>query len=353
VAAALRAALPFFFLLSAFLLYRPYVAARLLGSPRPSLRTFWLRRVLRIVPAYWVALTLLAIWPGLPGVFGSGGWRYYGFAYVYGQSYVDGGIVPAWTICVDMTFYLMLPLYAAALDSLWRRVGERRGLRVELVVLTAIFAAAVGYWLAALHRTGLTVPQVEVREWNLPANLDWFALGLALAVLSVHDQRRPTWLSRQLRRRWGVGLAWGAGAGLFAFLAADFFRLTQLQQHVLEGLACAAVFAPLVLATGRGRPQRVLANPRAMWLGLVAYGIYLYHGPIINQVQRLKPTGGHGGLGLYLVLVGVALPLSVVAGVVSYRIVERPFLRRKDAAVPGAGARPHRQPPASDGVELA
>jgi peptidoglycan/LPS O-acetylase OafA/YrhL len=67
-----------FFALSGFLLYRPYLAARLAGRPQPSTRSFLRRRWLRILPAYWVALTVLAIWPGLPGVFTGDWWRYYG-----------------------------------------------------------------------------------------------------------------------------------------------------------------------------------------------------------------------------------------------------------------------------------
>src|SRR3954452_12960796 len=55
-----------FFLISGFLLYRPFVRARFrsIGAPRP-LAYGW-RRFLRIVPAYWVALTVIALWLGLP-----------------------------------------------------------------------------------------------------------------------------------------------------------------------------------------------------------------------------------------------------------------------------------------------
>ena len=54
-----------FFVLSGFLLYRPFVAARIEDRPALRLRDYARRRVLRIVPAYWLALTVLAIWPGL------------------------------------------------------------------------------------------------------------------------------------------------------------------------------------------------------------------------------------------------------------------------------------------------
>lgn len=330
IAAALRMALPAFFLLSGFLLYRPYVAARLLGVPRPPARTFWWRRILRIVPAYWVALTLLAIWPGLPGVFGPQGWRYYAFVSVYSQHTIVGGIVPAWTICVDMSFYLLLPLFALAMDRLWRAAGDRWGLHAELGVLVLLFAGTIGYWLAVLHHGGLTVPAIEVREWNLVANFDWFAMGLALAIISVRDRQRGAGaVTRLLNRRGAVELCWLGAAGLFAFFAAEFFALSQLQQHIVQGIACLLVFAPAVLAPTRGAVQQLLVRREAMWLGLISYGVYLLHGPAINEIQRLNLTGGRGGLELYVALVGLGLPVALVLGVLSYRLIERPFLRHK------------------------
>ena len=50
---------PIFFAISGFLLYRPFVAGQMGGSGAPNTGRFYRRRVLRIVPAYWVALTIL------------------------------------------------------------------------------------------------------------------------------------------------------------------------------------------------------------------------------------------------------------------------------------------------------
>jgi peptidoglycan/LPS O-acetylase OafA/YrhL len=337
LAAALRMALPAFFLLSGFLLYRPYVAARLLRTPRAPARTFWWRRILRVVPAYWVATTLLAIWPGLPEVFGPQGWRYYAFVSVYSQRTIVGGIVPAWTICVDMSFYLLLPFFALGMDRLWRATGDRWGLRAELGVLALLFGGTIGYWLAVLHHGGLSVPAIQVREWNLVANLDWLAMGMAIAILSVRDrQHGASALTRLLNRPGAVALCWVLAAGLFAFFTAEFFALSQLQQHIVQGVACLLVFAPTVLAPTQGRIQQLLARREAMWLGLISYGIYLFHGPAINEIQRLNLTNGRGGLELYAVLVGLGLPVSLVLGTLSYRLVERPFLgHKRRASAPG------------------
>src|SRR3954468_20104855 len=65
VTARLDVGVTLFFIISGFLLYRPFVAARLEHRPAPRIPVYARRRVLRIVPAYWLALTVLAIWPGL------------------------------------------------------------------------------------------------------------------------------------------------------------------------------------------------------------------------------------------------------------------------------------------------
>src|SRR3954469_5768518 len=67
-----------FFLISGFLIYRPFVNSRLNGAPKTPLVVFFERRFLRIFPAYWLALTVLAISPGLPDVHTGRFWVYYG-----------------------------------------------------------------------------------------------------------------------------------------------------------------------------------------------------------------------------------------------------------------------------------
>ena len=66
-----------FFLLSAFLLYRPFIAHRTGGPAAPRVADYGKRRFIRLYPAYWVALTLLAIVPGVYGAFSENWWAFY------------------------------------------------------------------------------------------------------------------------------------------------------------------------------------------------------------------------------------------------------------------------------------
>jgi peptidoglycan/LPS O-acetylase OafA/YrhL len=103
-----------FFLISGFLLYRPFAVAHILGQEAPSTRNFWVRRLLRIVPAYWLALSVLTY--GFRIISLGRGWEgvlcHYLFLQIYIPSQIPYGIGPAWSLCVEVSFYLFLPLYA-------------------------------------------------------------------------------------------------------------------------------------------------------------------------------------------------------------------------------------------------
>ncbi len=104
-----------FFVISGFLLYRPFAVAHLGGRPANAIWTFWARRLRRIIPAYWLAFLAITY------VFGVGTVRhdwwsplvYLGFAQIYLPHYVLTGVTQAWSLCTEMSFYLMLPLWAA------------------------------------------------------------------------------------------------------------------------------------------------------------------------------------------------------------------------------------------------
>src|SRR3954454_7792021 len=142
-----------FLMISAFLLYRPFAQARFERRPLPPLVPFAIRRVLRIIPAYWLALTGVALWLGLDYVFtGEGIVRYYGLLQVYSSHTIDKGIGQAWTVCVEITFYLLLPIWAlTARQRNWKRT--RQFARSDLIPLVAMFVAGVVWKLWAFQTT--------------------------------------------------------------------------------------------------------------------------------------------------------------------------------------------------------
>jgi peptidoglycan/LPS O-acetylase OafA/YrhL len=341
--------LTLFFLISGFLLYRPFVAARARARPLPSPRRYARRRALRIVPAYWTALTVLAIFPGIVGVFSGDWWRYYLFGQLYSSRTLGGGIPVAWTLGVEVSFYLALPLWAAMI----RRVTPaRRWLGSELLGLGLVAAGGIAVQTAA-SRLAISYTVAD----SLLGQCTWFALGMALAVLSVaaaEQNRRPLAVRAVTDHS---GLCWlGAAACLVGVVAVlhpsgllNIILTLQTKQpfaRTLGSIALTAALMSLLVApavfgeNAGGLPRRVLRARWLAWIGLISYGIYLWH-LTIAELLGLNSDPGHfsaSGLGLAasvhhattLVLFVLTLGVTVAVAALSYYVIELPFLRRKE-----------------------
>jgi peptidoglycan/LPS O-acetylase OafA/YrhL len=308
-----------FFAITGFLLYRPYLSAAAGRAPLMPARTFYVRRILRVVPAYWVALTLLAIWPGI-ALAGYGVVNQL-FLQVYRTDWARTGIGPAWTICVELTFYLLLPVLAAVTRRAWGGRPEAQRRRCDLALLAGLFFVSVAY-REIIDLTGVWNPVVND---ILPGTVGWFAVGMALAVVSVAEAGWPV----RLR-------SWVARHGALTWLAAVVvYAVSLLSAETIHGgpvvfvlfAACAGLLlAPAVLGAVDTRIGRALRWSPAVWLGLVSYGIYLYHFDLMIVIhQRIGLTGASG----IVVLSLLGAVAATVCAAASYYVVERPFLRLK------------------------
>jgi peptidoglycan/LPS O-acetylase OafA/YrhL len=342
-----------FFAISGFLLYRPWVVARAAGKPLPPTGRFLRRRALRILPAYWLVLTVLAVYPGITGVFTDEWWRYYFFLQLYDPETLGRGLPVAWTLCVEVTFYLALPLWALAARRARLGSGPRAWVRGELAALAALAAAGTAVQVAA-GREGIT----DLAAHSALGQSTWFALGMAFAVVSVAGPDAAG-RGRELLRAVAAhpGLCWGVAAAAFAALVLlrhepggllGIIVAIETQQPypklladiALSALMLALVLAPVIWDAPARWPQRVLSWGPLAWLGVISYSVYLWH-LTIAELLVLRAIPQHfeaRGLGLAERMpdgvTPVALVLTLVAScavaVVSYRFVELPFLRRKE-----------------------
>lgn len=293
-----------FFLVSGFLLYRPFAKARLLGERPPEIVPYGARRLLRIVPAYWVALTLIALWLGLSDVFTPRGIAtYYGFGQIYSADTTKGGIQQAWSICVEVTFYAMLPLWAALARRVPHR-GMRGFVRSEAALLAGLFAIGVAWKAATADLAPAFGRQFHPASVVLPAFADQFALGMGLAVASVafvHGGvgRRAVGLVE--RRPW---LPWLAAAATYVLLVHSWGPLgaggwqEYLARHELQGLFALLLLLPAVFDGGRRSwVRRVLAWRGLLWLGIVSYGFYLWHWAVMIKLREAGAADSLGDVG--------------------------------------------------------
>jgi peptidoglycan/LPS O-acetylase OafA/YrhL len=328
-----------FFLISGFLLYRPFVAAALAGRQGPSVRRFFTRRLLRIFPAYWVALVGAIVFFGLTvPVRGALSYvEYFSLFQIYDNiNRARGGISQAWTLSVELSFYAFLPLYAA----LMRRVGAEgepeRHVRVEAAGLVVMYAVSV-----AFRELVFTMHSGRIHDLGiywLPANLDYFALGMGLAVASAWFARRaelPKLLDGLVRFPvvcWLLALAcfvlMAKGLNLPAGLARVDGRRAFARQFLYGATAffllLPAVFGP----QDRGLVRRFLRWGPVVYLGLISYGIYLWHQGWIDKAESWSHQPVFHAS--FPAVVTVAFSWTLVTASISWFFVERPLLRVRD-----------------------
>jgi peptidoglycan/LPS O-acetylase OafA/YrhL len=353
-----------FFGLSAFLLYRPMIAHRAGGPAAPRVADYGVRRVLRIYPAYWVALTALAIVPGLFGVFSHNWWAFYGMLNYFDSDlntvcprFVNGidqfvrcGLPQSWSLGVEMTFYLVLPLYAGLTALIARGREVRSWMKIELGLLAVLAALSL-----LLAQAPFSLRDDPWFEFSFLGHFYWLALGLALAVLSVAYRHSDT--PRLLRLAASrPGACWAGALAIwlvtvFGFYPAPFsVGVLSGWEYValifLQGVAAVLLLAPVWFGNpNRGLPARVFGHPLLMWLGVISYGIVLWH---VAIALNLGVAGAEAGF--VTVLVGTTL-LTIPLAAASYYLIERPLMKfkyRSPRDVLRSGLRKARRP-APDG----
>ncbi|MGZ4678454.1 MAG: DUF459 domain-containing protein [Acidimicrobiia bacterium] len=286
-----------------------------------ALGHFWSRRARRILPAALVALAGIALYgltvadahqaarlpgDGLSALGEVANWRF-----VFGdQSYAALFSAPSpvqhfWSLAIEEQFYLVFPLIVLAALSLAR--GVRRPLVVVVAVL-ALLSALVG---AVLFSPGHDPSRVYYGTDTRAVEL----LVGALLALALAGRRRLEGRGTQLAVA-------GAGVVALTLLILSWVAVEQSDGFLYRGgLTIHAVLAATVIAAalvpGPVRSALSLAPLRA--LGLISYGVYLYHWPIFLWLSPER-TGLDG-----LALFGERMALTIAIATVSYLWIEQPI----------------------------
>jgi peptidoglycan/LPS O-acetylase OafA/YrhL len=306
-----------FFVLSGFL-----ITYLLVGeweqAGRISLRNFYARRALRLLPALflWCA-AFVAVAPLLGGRTAAGIYRGALLALTYFYNWVPAlgyplvsplGIV--WSLAIEEQFYLLWP---PVLVVMLRRGARPRRLACGL----ALAVLSVCAHRAVLWQTGATVTRLY---YGTDTRADALLVGCLLGVLAAYDLL-PRGASFSLFSR----AAAVAGAVALCWLAATVtWEPGWLYTGGLTLVACAAAAVILTTVVRPWRPAVVaLRLPPLVWFGRISYGLYLWHFPVTRIIypnQDRAPLAGK-------LLAGA---LSILCAAASYYVVERRFLRLKD-----------------------
>jgi peptidoglycan/LPS O-acetylase OafA/YrhL len=234
-----------------------------------------------------------------------------------------------------VTFYLFLPLYAAVVG--FRRKSDGRQLARELFGVAVLIGISLGFRTWEFHQH--TLEQHVMAIW-LPAWLDMFGLGMLLAVLSswlAHREYRPKllwnpfmpWISWAL----ALGAFWGVShLGIPVVPIYTDHLSVNLARQSLYGAFAFFLLLPAVFGPQpRGLIRRFLACKPMVGLGVVSYGIYLWHQGWILVYLRWTHRNLNFPFGLpYWELFLAVLGLATATATASYLLFERPILKLKD-----------------------
>lgn len=310
-------AVDLFFVLSGFLiggqLLRPYAAGR-----EPVWRDFFVRRALRILPAYLAVLALYFLVPAVRDSPIQPLWQFLTFTQnLFADYHYMRAFSHAWSLCIEEHFYLLLPL---AVYLLARRPGAGRVMLLAAGVLTGGMLLRAWLWHSEvapfLHvRNGegsYFLRYIEEIYNPTYARLDGLLAGVILAAVHVF---RPAWWDWALARRGWFLLAGTAGWGAVMWMPSPGFLSAVVGYPMLS-----ASIAAIVLAAAG--PARWLEQVHGWGIGALAamsFSLYLIHKPVYH-VLRPWVAGSAWALPAYA---GAAL----LAGGLLYLLVERPGVR--------------------------
>lgn len=334
-----RLGVALFFVLSGFLITYLLLAEQQ-RTGRVDIRKFYVRRILRIWPLYFlIILTGLFLWPHLPLLHTPGesmGQINYNASYFWAQVALYGTVLPnvaialygvapmlshTWSIGVEEQFYLLWP---------WLILSPNPKRVLQLVLLVVL---PLGIWF--LYERFVQITYSDLTDDTLFGFLAYFLAQFRIGCMAIGGA--GAWLLFRRHRVLSVLFRRDVQAALYALLLlaiAFSFKPTGFNYEFYALFFC---FAILNLA---GNPHSLLKldNPLTRFMGDISYGLYMYH-PLaltllLNVLMRSWPgtlvQDGQVDGGLTVVLYVSTFALTTLLAWCSFRFFEQPFLRLKD-----------------------
>ena len=338
-----------FFVLSGFLLSRPWFEHHARRTTPPPVRVYLWRRLLRIVPVYLIsAVAALTLLPGNQGASPATWVETLTLTNIYVDDQLPDGLTQMWSLATEVAFYVVLP------GVMWLALSRRRDGAHSTSRLGVVVALLVVVNVAWLLNTayGMKASGTMAALW-LPSYLTWFAVGLVIAAAAVHlDTARDTDAAEssavaQALRQMGrsPGVCWTAGLAIFAvaatpvagpaLLVAPGFG-EALTKNVLYAVIAGLLILPGVFAEAEGRYAKSFSLPLLRHLGHISYGVFCVHLVVLELVARWRDMELFYGRTFELFVLTLAISLAVSE--LLYRLVERPVMRWKSVLDPRASS---------------
>ena len=333
--------LTFFFVLSAFLLYRPYASAAIKGRVAPPTREFYRNRILRIWPAYLVILAIVGWGFGLAVTDNSIansdrlGYLTDPLQIVLNILLLQGwvpstaftGLGVSWSLVTEAAFYALLPLLGLLAVRLAR---TRRGVVAALIPAFMFLIAGEAGRLITLSINDwvdidFTSTWLAVFNRSIIGQGDLFGLGMITAVVIVSSDRASEAALRRLRiGAWSLLFLSG-----FVILAIGSGEIATPFMGLL--FACGITVTQLPKRDRLSRTVvRIMEMPPARLAGEYSLSCYLWHYPVVWFLrEHFHDQVIYNSTGHVLISYVIVVVPTVILGTITYHLVERPAMRRK------------------------
>lgn len=291
-----------FFALTGYLIFRPFVKRMAGSAPRISIQTYAINRALRILPLYFVVMAVVLAVEHRP----LDTWiRFFTFTANYWKDTAGQINGPAWSLAVEVQFYLLLPLLALGVGRL-----ARRPLRAALMIVVALGTASLVARLVLVNSADFAN---ETWRFRIATNFLFFVPGMLLALMETRLRSHPLRLPGLLR---SSDLWFAGGVALWLVVAYAGYRW-----DFLIAAASFLVVGACVLDLRSGAVHSLLSVRWLALLGIASYSLYLWHFPVLELLTN------EGASPELAPLAALAIPIVIAVAAVSYRLIEEPFLR--------------------------
>jgi peptidoglycan/LPS O-acetylase OafA/YrhL len=346
----------FFYVLSGFLLFLPYLRSLVRDRSEavlPSTKNFAIHRFARIMPGYLVIFllcnyvfsvayvenaalqpprteqgtgTITDVWQLLANLT---------LVHSYVPQFFQTGLNPSWSLTLEFAFYASLPLMGMLLFAIRKRTSMRPFAIAFIAPALLIVIGFAGKLLVPVLMSRFQVTDPLLVDWgdnwvavflrSFFASADNFAFGMLAAIVVVAIERRT--LSEALSRRVRLlSLIAAVPTGLVcAVLLASggvpaLFGVSGVA--LLAGLAILVIVAPLVRGE-RSAIATLLETAPFRFVGKISLSAYLWHFPVMLLLGRAGVMASDT-LGGMVFNVTIGLSAAILISTVTYYVVEQP-----------------------------